>query len=75
MSFLLYPYNALCWILRTTALHYGLIAFEMKSWKASMAVYASLYYVGQIVVVTAWLMGTLFGPKQPCPAGAERKTQ
>jgi lysophospholipid acyltransferase 5 len=59
-----YVYYAICWIIRTFALHYGLISFEVKSWKASLAAYGALYYIGHIAVLLVFIAHMLFAPKR-----------
>jgi len=63
MVILRYTYNVLCFVVRTFALHYGLLAFEMKGFSKSVAVYASVYFIGHIAVVMVYILD-LIVPRQ-----------
>ena len=68
MVVLRFVYYAICYLLRSFALHYGLASFEMKTLAKSLAVYASVYYIGHLVVVFVFVLDFLVpkprGPKK-----------
>jgi len=45
----LYIYNLLTWIIRTYAVHYGLVGFEVKTLLNYHSTYSSLYYIGHFI--------------------------
>jgi len=66
MVILRYLYFLICWTLRTYALHYGLLSFEMKSWAKSIALYSSLYWLGHLAVIFVYLLDVIV-PKPRTP--------
>jgi len=55
-------YNMLCWILRTSTLHYGLLAFETKVFWASIAAYRSVYFIGHLLLVVIFVLYPILNP-------------
>jgi hypothetical protein len=51
MIVLRWLWNLGCYLARTTALHYGMTSFELKTLGKCLALYSSVYYIGHIIPV------------------------
>jgi len=59
----LYAYNLMCWLLRTSTLHYGLLSFETKTLWNSINAYSSVYFIGHLMLLIIFIAYPMMKPK------------
>jgi len=57
-----YVASLLCWVARTSTLHYGLMAFIAKTWSVSMDLYRATFWIGHIAPIAVMLLDPILSP-------------
>jgi len=73
MVVLKYCYSLLCFIVRSFALHYGMISFEVKTLSKTFAVYNSVYWIGHVALLIIFLLDVLL-PHRREPKDTQKVT-
>lgn len=61
-----YIYFLVCFFVRTSTLHYGMISFELKTLNKSIAAYNALYWIGHVGIVVIYILDAVIPkPRQP----------